>query len=58
MNEINNNARKGELLDMVVIDSTGSESLINYTYRLCTGDIINVTVAIVNGNISVNTLKL
>lgn len=58
MNEINNNAKRGKLLSMVVTDSSTTMKVTNYTYQLCTGDIINITVAIVNGNVSVSTLKL
>lgn len=58
MDELNNNAKRGKLLDMVVIDSLITKEVTNYTYQLCTGDIINITVAIVNGNVSVSTLKL
>lgn len=58
MDEINNNAKKGKLLDRVVIDSLITREVTNYTYQLCTGDIINITVAIVNGDVSVSTLKL
>lgn len=58
MDEINNNAKQGKLLNMEVIDSTIAKEITNYTYQLCTGDIINITVAIVNGNVSVSTLKL
>lgn len=59
MEELNNNAKKGRLLEVAVIDSSDSESLTNYTYRLCTGDIINITVADkLNGNVSISTIKI
>lgn len=60
MSELNNNARKGEILDSKVLVNSIDVQVTNFLYKLPTGDLINITVANnkLGNQINVTTIKL